>query len=104
MSCTLASVMRACPRMVLTRRDRRSDRVEAIAAGAAMRARHPAKVHSVDDSIVRPRGQSRPGVAGAGAGGGAGVCRGGAAVGCTGAVAGAGAGRWLGAAWRAAGA
>src|SRR5574337_1236536 len=34
MSCTLASVMRACPRMVLTRRDRRSDRVEAIGAGS----------------------------------------------------------------------
>src|SRR5574343_1147068 len=59
MSWTLVSVMRAWPRMVLTRRDRRSVRFEAIGGcapegwgrGAAGRA----PVHCGDDFIRRPR-------------------------------------------------
>ena len=47
MSCTLVSVMRAWPRIVLTRRDRRSESVEAIgmASGGGRGARPAAKVH-----------------------------------------------------------
>ena len=52
MSCTLPSVMRAWPRIVLTRRDRRSVRVEAIGRRSP-RAAGRAKVHCRDDSIVR---------------------------------------------------
>jgi hypothetical protein len=72
MSCTLLSVMRAWPRIVLTSLDRRSDRVEAIGQGGALAG--AAKVHCGHDFIVGPQAPWRvgwPGVLAVGA-----VCRG----------------------------
>src|SRR6187402_3434230 len=61
MSWTLSSVMRAWPRIVLTTRLNRSVRFEAIRWGAAPSVRRGAKVHSGDDSIVRPQHGNRLG-------------------------------------------
>mmetsp|Transcript_6764 Transcript_6764/g.28400 ORF Transcript_6764/g.28400 Transcript_6764/m.28400 type:complete len:230 (+) Transcript_6764:1568-2257(+) len=55
MSCTLLSVMRAWPRIVLTRRLRRSVRVEAIEwGGPGPQSRDRPKVHCGHEFIARP--------------------------------------------------